>query len=193
MLSGAVVMKRLSILVPTIESRSDKLARLLSILHPQLTDAVEVLTELDDGQKSTGLKRNALLERASGEYVCFVDDDDIVSSDYVKRILQATASKPDCVGIHLLHFRNDALIGFSFHSVRYTCWHEESDLATGYIRAYRCPNHLNPVRREYALKCRFPDSSFAEDRVYSLKIREYLRSEEFILEPIYCYLSTDKR
>jgi len=165
----------------------------MSILSPQLTDAVEVLTELDDGTRSIGWKRNALLDRASGEYVCFVDDDDIVSSDYVERILKATQSKPDCVGMHLLHFRDAVLKGFTYHSVKYASWYEEVDRSTGYLRFYRCPNHLNPVRREHALKCRFPDCSFGEDRVYSMKLRKCLVTEEYVVEPIYFYLSTSTR
>ena len=55
----------------------------MSVLAEQLTSEVEVLTELDDGTRSIGEKRNALVESAGGEYVCFVDDDDMVSSDYV--------------------------------------------------------------------------------------------------------------
>jgi glycosyltransferase involved in cell wall biosynthesis len=186
--------KKLSILVPTLESRANLLARLLSILSPQLTDAVEVLTELDDGTRSIGDKRNALLERASGEYICFVDDDDIVSSDYVDRILKATTSRPDCVGMHLLHFQDGVLIGFTYHSIRYKGWHQGVDESTGYVRFYRNPNHLNPVRREHALRCRFPEISFGEDRVYSFKLRKLLATEEYIFEPIYYYhVLTDRR
>jgi glycosyltransferase involved in cell wall biosynthesis len=184
--------KRLSILVPTLDARANELSRLLSLLNPQLTEAVEVLTERDDGQRSIGSKRNALLDRASGEYICFVDDDDMVSSDYVAKILQATETKPDCVGMHLLHFRDQELIGFTYHSLKYASWHQSVDQSMGYVRFYRCPNHLNPVRKKHVMKCRFPDSSLAEDRVYSLRLREHLRTEEYIPEPIYYYFQTRK-
>jgi glycosyltransferase involved in cell wall biosynthesis len=179
--------KKLSILVPTLEARANLLTRLMSILSPQITDAVEVLTELDDGTRSIGEKRNALLDRASGEYICFVDDDDIVSSDYVDRILKATASRPDCVGMHLLHFVDGKLNGFTYHSIRYRGWHQAVDESTGYMRFYRCPNHLNPVRRKHALKSRFPEVSYGEDRIYSFNLRKHLVTEEYILEPIYYY------
>ena len=181
-------MKTLSILVPTLESRAELLRELMSVLADQLTSEVEVLTELDAGSRSIGEKRNALVARATGEYVCFVDDDDLVSSDYVSRILAATRSSPDCVGMHLLRFDDGVLTGFAYHSVRYASWHQNRDQSTGYMRFYRHPNHLNPVKREHALRCRFPDISFGEDRVYSRELRKYLRSEEYVVEPIYYYL-----
>jgi len=116
-----------------------------------------------------------------------------VSSDYVSRILTATSSKPDCVGIHLLYFADGVLAGFAYHSMKYTSWHETRDESTGYVHYYRNPNHLNPVRREHAVRCPFPDASFYEDRAYSMQLRDYLRTEEYIVEPIYCYLFKNRK
>jgi hypothetical protein len=90
--------------------------------------------------------------------------------------------------MHLLHFNDGVLTGFSYHSVRYESWHQSADRSTGFLRFYRSPNHLNPVRREHALRCRFPLVSFGEDRVYSRELRKYLASEEYVVEPIYHYL-----
>jgi Glycosyl transferase family 2 len=187
-LAITVRMKILSILIPTLESRAAFLAELMSVLTPQLTSDVEVLTEIDSGTMSIGQKRNALLQRASSEYVCFVDDDDLVASDYVEKILAAAASGPDCVGMHLLHFVDGVLAGFSYHSIKYATWHQSTDRSTGYIRYYRNPNHLNPVRREHAVRCPFPDVSFGEDRAYSMQVRTFLKTERYIVEPIYYYL-----
>jgi len=39
-----------------------------------------------------GAKRNQLLHRAKGDYVAFVDDDDLVSSDYVNKVLSAVST-----------------------------------------------------------------------------------------------------
>jgi glycosyltransferase involved in cell wall biosynthesis len=181
-------MKRLSILVPTLASRTAFLDELMSVLAGQLTSEVELLTERDDGTLSIGRKRNALLARATGEYICFVDDDDLVSSDYVDKIIAATVARPDCVGMHLLHFNDGVLAGFSYHSIEYTTWHQGTDEATGYIRYYRNPNHLNPVKRDHAVRCPFPDISSGEDRVYSMQLRPYLKTERYIVEPIYYYL-----
>jgi hypothetical protein len=72
-----------SILIPTIETRAHFLERLLSVLTPQVVDGVEILIEKDDGESKIGAKRNRLIGRATGDYVCGIDDDDLVTSDYV--------------------------------------------------------------------------------------------------------------
>ena len=50
---------------------------------------VECLYLLDNKRRTVGAKRNALLDMARGEYVSFIDDDDMVAADYVKRIHDA--------------------------------------------------------------------------------------------------------
>ena len=60
--------KKFSILVCSVEKRKHFLDRLKSILEPQLTDEVELLVDLDSGQKTIGQKRNDLLEKAQGDY-----------------------------------------------------------------------------------------------------------------------------
>ena len=189
-------MKKLSILVCTLDSRKDFLDRLKTILDPQVSknsELVELLIEQDSGAASIGRKRNNLLKRAQGEYVAFVDDDDIVSSDYVERILGALEGEPDCVGIHLLHFNDNTLAGFTYHSLDYRSWFQDKDTSTGMMRYYRNPNHLNPIRREHALKVLFPEISMGEDREYSKNILQYLKTEKYIVEPIYYYLFRSKK
>ena len=181
-------MKKLSILILSLENRKSYLDRLLTILNPQITEEVEVLIELDNGESSIGKKRNSLLQKSSGQYICFVDDDDLVSYDYVSKILKAIEKNPDVVGMHLLHFNDNQLAGFTYHSLNYRTWFETRDLTLGFMRYYRNPNHLNPVKREYALNVGFPEISMGEDKVYSQNILRYLNKEQYIFEPIYYYM-----
>jgi len=184
-------MKKLSILVCTLEDRREYLDRLKSVLDPQIekySELVELLVEKDSGNLSIGEKRNKLLDRSEADYIVFVDDDDLVSPDYVEKILNAIKSNPDCVGIHLLHFNDGQLAGFTYHSLKYQSWFETRDSTTNMMRYYRNPNHLNPVKREYALKTKFPEISMGEDKDYSSRILPYLKTEEYIVEPIYVYL-----
>lgn len=181
---------KFSILICTLESRQDYLKRLLSILEPQVNQFpgdVEIVIEKDSGKMSIGKKRNMLLDKSQGEYIAFVDDDDIVSSDYVSKILEAIQSKPDTVGMHLLHFNDGNFAGLTYHSLRYQSWFENQDKSTGLMRYYRNPNHLNPVRREHALSTKFPDISMGEDKDYSGKLLKKLKTEQYITEPIYYY------
>ena len=78
---------KLSILICTLKGRDEYLNRVLQVLEPQKTDDVEILIESDERQMTIGQKRNKLLDRAIGDYICYVDDDDLVSVDYIEKIL----------------------------------------------------------------------------------------------------------
>jgi glycosyltransferase involved in cell wall biosynthesis len=174
--------KKLSILICSLNSRVDKLNRLMNVLKPQLHDEIEVLVKTDDGQMPIGAKRNLLLEEAKGNYISFVDDDDLVSDDYVRKIIEATESSPDCCGLQgIITFQGQGPRLF-IHSLKYKEWFEQNAVY------YRCPNHLNPVKRELALSVKFPESNFGEDKDYSTRLLPLLKEEKFIHGTIYHYL-----
>jgi glycosyltransferase involved in cell wall biosynthesis len=174
--------KKFSILICSLSSRAEKLQRLMNALQPQLNNFVEVLVKTDNGEIPIGRKRNLLLEEASGEYLAFVDDDDLVAEDYVKKILEAIESKPDCCGIQgIITFQGQGARMF-IHSLKYKEWFEQNGIY------YRCPNHLNPVKREIALMVRFPETNFGEDKDYSTRLLPLLKEERFISGVVYHYL-----
>lgn len=174
--------KKFSILICSLASRADKLQRLMNALQPQINESVELLIKTDNGEMPIGKKRNLLLEEATGDYIAFVDDDDLVSDDYVKKILEATESKPDCCGIQgIITFQGQNPKMF-IHSLRYKEWFEQNNIY------YRCPNHLNPVKREIALQVRFPETNFGEDKDYSVRLLPFLKEEYFISGVVYHYL-----
>jgi len=189
--------KKLSVLIPTMERRKkyfDRIIENLTKSYDKLTDAqkemVEVVFSSDDGSASIGAKRNDLLTRATGEYIAFVDDDDLVSEDYYSLILKALETNPDVVGIHLLMDTDDKPESEcrTYHSLKYTHWYDEADPdRKGLRRYFRNPNHLNPVKRLYALYTLFPDIDHGEDRVYSQNILKFLKEEVNIEEPLYYY------
>ena len=182
---------KLSVLIVTLKSRKNLLDKIYSVLIKQATDDVEILINTDSGEKSTGKKRNELLEKAVGDYVCFVDDDDIVSDDYIELILKAIEKKPDCVGIEVLKTTNGKNPTRNIHSLK--------TLKGGYYWGYKgnsiyfIPDHLTPIRRELALKTKFKDISKGEDTYYSMNVLQYLKTEEYIDKPIYFYLYETKK
>ncbi len=171
---------KLSILICSIECRKASLDLLLKMLRKQKTNQVEILVEKDKGRMVIGVKRNILLRRACGDYICFVDDDDTVSEDYISRILGALETNPDCCGIEGIITRRKSTNLF-IHSIKYKTWFERGGVY------YRCPNHLNPVKRELAYQAGFPNSSLGEDRVYSQRLLPLLKKEVYLKGPIYFY------
>ena len=176
----------LSILICHLNSRAALLERLQARLKPQLEKfpEVEVLIEADDGQVKTGEKRNALLKKAGGDYVCFVDDDDLVPADYCEKIIKAIntgAQRPSCIGMEGTLIRPGQPNRKFIHSMKYSSWFERDKVY------YRCPNHLNPVRREIALKVGFPDKTIGEDHDYSKKLFPLLKTEVYVNGSMYEY------
>lgn len=180
----------LSILICSLESRRDLLKRLLDNLFSQMTDQVQILINVDNGEKETGQKRNELLESAKGKYIAFIDDDDNVSNDYISLILESVSNDCDVVGMHLLMTVNNNPDSEcrTYHSIKYASWYDKPDPDRKGKKVYfRCPNHLNPVKRELALQVKFPNITIQEDSDYSHRLYPLLKTESYIEKPIYYY------
>lgn len=171
----------------SIHARDAFLARLRACLAPQLTDEVELLIETDAGELSIGAKRNRLVLRAQGKYVAFIDDDDLVSDDYVARILEAAKQDSDAIGFRVKRLVNGIQVGEAVHSLENTRY-EQRTLADGSRLYLRPPNHLNPIRRSIAFQVPFMPANFGEDRDYAERVRPLLKSEHFIDAQLYMYL-----
>ena len=176
---------KLSILICSIFERRRELSGLMDILFPQVSPLkdVQVLIDVDDKAKSIGAKRNDLLQKADGEYIVFIDDDDGIADDYVSKLYHALETGPDCVGIEgVMTIRGHNPKRF-VHSLRFQRW---TDNGTFYERT---PNHWNPVRRELAIKAGFPEINWGEDHAYSNNLYPLLKTEVFVDGPVYFYLN----
>lgn len=182
-----IPMIKLSILICTVPNRKKELDRLLKVLEVQMVPEVEVLTFSDNFEWSIGEKRNELVKDASGEYVAFIDDDDLVSYDYISSILKATKDNPDVIGITGIITTNGKNPKKFIHSATVKEWCEKDGIY------YRCPNHLNPVKRSLAIQVPFPSKCYGEDKDYSLKLLPLLNTEIEINHPIYFYLFDDTK
>lgn len=195
---------KLSILIPTTPDRKPTLDKLLDQFERQgngiidfesvndgdlqLTaiqyfEPFEVLILLDSKQNSIGTKRNILLQKSAGEYICFVDSDDRVSDDYIQLIFDGIRHNPDAcslIGVITVDGQNPKRF---IHSKKYTSWYEQDNVY------YRNNNHLNVVRGSIARKMKFPDSYHGEDKAYSTQLMEsgLIKTEYFIDEVIYFY------
>ena len=178
----------LSILIPSLYKRTGLLSSLLSDLNSQIEDKsqVEILTFVDDGGISTGNKRNRLVEQAQGKYVVQVDDDDVVSSDYIPSILEAAKQDADVIvfnGIMTTDGRNPKKWYIS-KDLPY-----KSDIRNGEEIYLRYPNHIVPIKRDIALQVPFPNKYREEDFDYATKLHNLglIKTEAKIDKYLYTY------
>jgi glycosyltransferase involved in cell wall biosynthesis len=178
--SCRVLPPSLSVLVACLPQRAELARPLLESLWRQATPDVEVLALTDNQRRTIGDKRNAMLDMARGEYVAFVDDDDMVTDDYVSSILGA-------LGSDVVVFDVDVTInGGTPFPMRFSKDYGQ----VNYDRLWeRCPNHLMPVRRELAP--RFPDVNVGEDAEYARRLKSMLRTETRIDRALYHYRYSD--
>ena len=181
---------KLSILICSLVSRLDQLSRLRDYLTQQIgsrISLVEIVILTDAGQKSTGKKRQELLQYANGEYVVFIDDDDWVNEYYVDEMLRACESGADCFAI------NGIMTTDGQHETK---WYLSKDFKNEDRKEgnktvyYRHTNHITGVKRSIALAAGFPDKSNAEDKFYSDRL--VLRTEFKIDRPMYHYRFSTK-
>jgi glycosyltransferase involved in cell wall biosynthesis len=144
---------------------------------------IEVLT--DNSIKSIGEKRNALLQGASGEYVCFIDDDDWITANYIEHLMTAVESGADCASLMGLYSVDGKTDGVFEHSLKYEKWQTTNNQ----VKYERYPNHLNLIRSSIAKQFRFPKINFAEDHDWSTQIHKsgLIKTEHHIPEIIYFY------
>lgn len=174
----------LTILIPTMPGREKYLAEVHKSLFNQIHDnnyPAEMMVLDIDG--SIGYKRNMLLRMAKGEYLCFVDDDDIIADHYIYSILSAIQSNPDCCSLNGVITTDGKNPKRFVHSIKYNIWFEQEDVY------YRPPNHLNVIKSSIAKQFKFPEINFGEDKDWSMQICEsgLLKTEAVIDETLYYY------
>ena len=182
----------LSIIIPTIPARQKSFNRLLDRLAPQLSDDIQLIYD-SSTDITIGKKRNIMMAQADAEYVCSIDDDDIVPIYYVNVIRQALQSKPDCC----------SLLGRMYdlqRSIVYTMSHSIANTHPNYwIRHknvyYKTPNHLNVIKSNIAKLIPFEDRSRGEDTSWAQNLFKTGKlKKEAIIQPIlYYYLYNEQK
>jgi cellulose synthase/poly-beta-1,6-N-acetylglucosamine synthase-like glycosyltransferase len=179
---------KLAILIPTLPERTPQFSWLLKELQNQcLSVEGHIGINYDDTGRhvSTGTKRNYLLNAAkllNAEYICMVDDDDIVSPDYVSSIMEGVNQGVDVVTFNGYMTTNGA------HRVDF-----EIRLGENYEerngKYYRYPNHLCAFKRTLVEHVPFEDIYIGEDYRWSTKVRDLglLKTSYHIEKQIYHY------
>lgn len=183
---------KLSILICGLEGREKSRRELLSTLASQyIGDEVEILQYVDDGKIKIGDKRNELMSLAKGDYVCFIDDDDMVSKDYILKLLTAIEKNPDCCSLMGVMTWNGIYPQVFEHSIQYK---EYKTIEDADIMYERYPNHLNAIKSSIAKQFIFPSVTHGEDTDWATQIHRsgLLKTEVEIPGIIYHYQYTRK-
>lgn len=148
----------LSILIPSIPERRDKLTALLDELYTQILNlnrvhpslgSVEILVDdsakFTEGGLSIGGKRDLLVQRAGGKYLCFIDDDDSVMPNYIEELVRQCNEGKDIVTFRAI-IKNDHYCGLIDMDLINTVNTEVNPHGT----IARTPWHICPVLAQHA-------------------------------------------
>jgi len=169
---------RLSILIPTLPQRKKMFNILYKNLmsqidfvhttHPSLGQ-VEILFDSSKkflkGGLSVGAKRDALKCRATGDYLVFVDDDDIVAPNYLESVLRLSESNPNIITFRSL-YKSSTYWGIVDMNLN----HSENEQMNDTTIVKRQPFHVCPIRTSIAQQHSFPDINNAEDWGWMVKV-----------------------
>lgn len=185
----------LSILIPSIPERSLKCDILERNLKSQINEfmkfhktigSVEVLIDNSkrflDGGLSIGKKREALVQRAQGKYLCFLDDDESVSPDYIETLMRLCHEGNDvCTFKAMVKMQTFwALVDMRMSNI-------DNEQLTPDKIVNRQPWHICPVKSVYAKMFEFPDINAAEDFVWMEKVLKCCKTESHTDRIIFQY------
>lgn len=168
----------LSILIPTIPERNEKFTTLYNELMRQKTafDTLhDTIGELEvvvnsgvrflDGGLSIGKKREALVAESQGEYLCFLDDDESISPNYVETLMRLCKQ-----GADICTFRAIVKMETFWSILDMRLVYNFNDQLNPDYTVRRPPWHVCPMRSKYAKMFHFQDINAAEDFEWMKKV-----------------------
>ena len=184
----------LSVCILSLIERKDQLDKLITNLNNYIkksTLKVEILTNVDNREKSVGQKRNELVDQAQGKYICFIDDDDDVDEDYFVEIEKGLKAfdNVDCCSLTGKYYKNGEYIKNFYHSMRHKFYVEDE---SGF---YRPPNHLNVILTGFVKRIKFPLKNHGEDTDFAMNLckANIIQKEVTISKPLYFYYFIQKK
>lgn len=179
----------MSILIPALSSRPwQTVYNELQRQAAAFGQNVEILINVDDGQQTSGVKRQELLRQARGDYVAFADDDDRYSGVYVEAIMAACQTNVDVVTFDLQF--EPAGVKRSRKIAKTERWRfglNGDDRRHGQMTA----NHLCAWKRSIAQRVSwYPELGYGDDQLWyqPLLASGIVSTEQHIDSVLYYYL-----
>ena len=163
----------LSIIMISILERKESFSKLVNLVQSQIDYCKEVHPTLGQveivkvvsprysvGGHTIGHKRQLGLLASKGEYVCWLDDDDWVSPDYVETLLRLCNKGADvCTFNNVSKFENFWMVVKMHLSTRH-----DDQARPGIIE--RRPWHVCAFRKGILTGIEFPDANWDEDTAF---------------------------
>jgi len=174
---------KLSILIPTLSSRWEVLKELIDELNYQIqSKPVQILWIGDNRSMTIGEKRNELLQMAKGDWIAFIDDDDKISINYIKVLLNAIEDNPNKTVITFRGTQNtDGKLDLPFrYNVNYG--RNYKSFIDGARWKLMLPDHLCCWNKS-KITIPFPNKSLGEDHEWARKMAfTYTEEDQVLLE-----------
>lgn len=188
---------KLSIIIPAYNAEP-YISSLITKLHNQRKEEMEVIV-IDDGSKfpylpeypdikvirqdnqGVSAARNRGIEEASGEWIAFIDADDLVSDDYVDKVFKALKDDPDYVYLSWATFGGG-----------WTAYVKIEDLKKQFPAWNQCVwNRI--YKRSMIGDVRFNEKkAVAEDAEFIRAVKEEGKKKAIIPEIVYLYRTSDR-
>jgi hypothetical protein len=179
-----------SICILSIPEREEKLKRLCMTLKEYIPcyyeHRLQIIVNIDDKVKTIGKKRQECLDSSIGKYISFIDDDDLVSESYIKKLLRIIENTNyDGIGFCGMLYRKHKPALLFCHSAGNLDSFKDSKGTQ-----HRPLNHLNLIKTDIAKQIGFPDINRGEDSNFWERLAKsnLLKTHIYIEEIMYHYL-----
>ena len=175
--------------------RTGQLTEVLTEIKRQWQPGLGVIVSRDNMELGYGAKCQLLLDSSQADYVCYLDDDDMIAPTYVVDIFEAINSKvptetadgittvlepPDYIGFNVRYTTDGVRQLPVTHSLEYNGWINAPD------HLYRDIVHFNPVRRELGIQSSWV-GGYAADGRWCDGLRGLVKTQVFIDKELHYY------
>lgn len=207
---------KLSVIVPVYNAEKYLEKCILSVIHQSYSNWELIL--IDDGSKDSssdiidsyvakdvriiaihqqntgpGIARNNGIQKATGDYVIFLDSDDYIDKDYFA-LLVPKAEKADIVFIDVLQTSTEGKVLRKELMSKYKGWSKDRILRSQMTGKIHWGGVRKTVRRSILIdnEIEYSDDKIGEEALYSFRVLYAAQSVEFLDEKIvYYYVNHD--
>ena len=167
----------------TLKAVIDKQIKYMREVHLSL-GSIEHVVVAEQTKKTIGYRRNLGLNRAKGKYIAFIDDDDMISLEYVESLVRKTYEDKDAVLFDYLLFNQGMVTDLQ---ADLNAKHNPSLSSDSYVNNTGVW-HTSAIRADIAKQGEFTDGNWNEDINYLEVVRPLIKNVTCVNKFLYFYL-----